>query len=137
MDERFAVPPPPLAVIATRPVQPFASVRDDRGSDVARRSCGRATIATWISPAAAPTRASRGDHYVEVELPAQAPRSGPLWLVAQGWIHPTDSSVNVAFGQGRHARADRGCRFTSPTRAANSSSRAPVSGSRPGRTRRS
>ena len=26
-----------------------------------------------------------------------------LWLVAQGWVHPTDSSVNVALGQGRHA----------------------------------
>ena len=27
--------------------------------------------------------------------------SGPLWLVAQGWIHPTDSSINVAIAQGR------------------------------------
>jgi hypothetical protein len=40
---------------------------------------------------------------VELELPDEAPRSGPLWLVAQGWIHPTDSSVNVALGQGQHA----------------------------------
>jgi hypothetical protein len=43
------------------------------------------------------------DHSVEIELPAEAPRTGPLWLIAQGWIHPTDSSVNVALGQGRHA----------------------------------
>jgi hypothetical protein len=43
------------------------------------------------------------DHYVELELPASAPRNGPLWLVAQGWIHPTDSSINVALGQGNHA----------------------------------
>jgi len=40
-------------------------------------------------------------------LPDTAPRTGPLFLVAQGWIHPTDSSVNVAISQGRHA-APRG-----------------------------
>ncbi len=43
------------------------------------------------------------DHFVELELPEQAPRKGPLWLVAQGWVHPTDSSVNVAISQGAHA----------------------------------
>jgi hypothetical protein len=43
------------------------------------------------------------DHYVELEIPDEAPRKGPLWLVARGWVHPTDSSVNVALGQGRHA----------------------------------
>jgi hypothetical protein len=40
------------------------------------------------------------EHFVEVELPEAAPRRGALYLVAQGWIHPTDSSVNVALGQG-------------------------------------
>jgi hypothetical protein len=40
------------------------------------------------------------DHFVEMELPEDAPRRGPLYLVAQGWVHPTDSSVNVALGQG-------------------------------------
>ena len=38
-----------------------------------------------------------------MELPDAAPRGGPLWLVARGWIHPTDSSINVAIGQGTHA----------------------------------
>ena len=47
VDERFAVPPPRLGVIATSPVQGFASVRDDQGLDVtrdgarARRSASR------------------------------------------------------------------------------------------------
>jgi len=39
------------------------------------------------------------DHWVEVALPADAPNTGPLWLVCQGWVHPTDSSINVALGQ--------------------------------------
>ena len=35
VDERFAVPAPPLDLVATDPVRAFASVRDDRGHDVA------------------------------------------------------------------------------------------------------
>ena len=44
------------------------------------------------------------DHWVEVELGDDVPRDRPLWLVAHGWIHPTDSSINVAIGQGQHAQ---------------------------------
>jgi hypothetical protein len=43
------------------------------------------------------------DHAVELTLPDEAPRGGPLWLIGQGWVHPTDSSINVAVGQGSHA----------------------------------
>ena len=42
------------------------------------------------------------EHYVEVEFGEDIPSSGPLWLLASGWIRPTDSSVNVAISQGRH-----------------------------------
>ncbi|MGC4080670.1 MAG: hypothetical protein QM736_00755 [Vicinamibacterales bacterium] len=35
VDERFAVPAPTLAVVPTSRVQPFATVHDDRGGDVA------------------------------------------------------------------------------------------------------
>ena len=44
------------------------------------------------------------DHYVEVDLGDDAPQSGPLWLIAQGWMHPTDSSINVAISQGEQVR---------------------------------
>ena len=46
-----------------------------------------------------------GDHYVEVDLGHDLPPAGPLWLVARGWLHPTDSSVNVAISQGHHEKA--------------------------------
>jgi tetratricopeptide (TPR) repeat protein len=101
VDERFAVPPPALAVHATSPVQAFAAARDDQGNDVADvvRSrddrhldfAGRGFYQGVTRP-----------HYVELELPSEAPRTGPLFLVGQGWIHPTDSSVNVALSQGAH-----------------------------------
>ena len=47
------------------------------------------------------------DHFVEVDLGNDVPSSGPLWLIAKGWVHPTDSSVNVAISQGSHAEGAR------------------------------
>ena len=43
------------------------------------------------------------EHYVEVELDEAAPQAGPLWLIAHGWMHPTDASVNIAISQNSHA----------------------------------
>ncbi len=104
VDERFAVPTPTLVPIVTGPVQPLAAARDDRGQDVT------ALVATQDDRHA--DFAGRGawqgvtrPHAIELTLPETAPRSGPLWLIARGWVHPTDSSVNVAMGQGKHGAA--------------------------------
>jgi hypothetical protein len=101
VDERFAVPPPRPGVVATSHLQEFLAVRDDRGDDV--RDVVRTRDDRHLD------FAGRGqyqgvtrEHHIELELPDAAPRTGPLWLVAQGWIHPTDSSINVALGQGAH-----------------------------------
>jgi Tfp pilus assembly protein PilF len=102
VDERFAVPPPRLGVIATSAVREFRSVRDDRGQDAAaivRERDDRHLDFAGRGRFQGVTR----DHHIEVELPDDAPRDGPLWLVAQGWIHPTDSSINMALSQGSHA----------------------------------
>jgi tetratricopeptide (TPR) repeat protein len=105
VDERFAVPPPALSLIATGPLQSFASVRDDRGADVA--PLADAVDSRFIDFAGrGPYQGITRPHFVEMELPETAPRSGPLWLVARGWVHPTDSSVNVAIAQGAHAGPD-------------------------------
>jgi hypothetical protein len=45
------------------------------------------------------------DHYLEVDLGATAPTSGPLYLIGHGSIYPTDSSINVAISQGERWRA--------------------------------
>ena len=101
VDERFAVPPPRLGVIATSPLQDFAGVRDDQGREVrdtVRKQDDRHLDFAGRGRYQGVTR----EHFVELELPSDAPKTGPLWLVAQGWIHPTDSSTNVALGQGDH-----------------------------------
>jgi hypothetical protein len=102
VDERFAVPPPRLGLIATGPLRPFASVRDDRGRDVLDIVRTRDDRHLDFAGRGAYQGVTR-QHYVEIELPPDAPRTGALWLVAQGWVHPTDSSINVALGQGSHA----------------------------------
>ena len=118
VDERFAVPPPRLGVTITGPVQPMVAARDDRGSDVTAVIRDRDDRHLDFAGRGRYQGVTR-DHFVELELPAGAPQTGPLWLVAQGWIHPTDSSINVALGQGAHDRprglslqiADREGRF--------------------------
>jgi hypothetical protein len=118
VDERFAVPPPSLGVTVTGPVAPVAAARDDRGADATALVRDRDDRHLDFAGRGAHQGITR-EHFVEVTIPDAAPRHGPLWLVAQGWIHPTDSSINVALGQGRHegprglrlAVADRTGRF--------------------------
>ena len=88
--------------IATGPVRPLAAARDDAGRDVSGVVAERDGRHLDFAGRGAYQGVTR-DHYVELEIPEEAPRMGSLWLVARGWIHPTDSSVNVALGQGRRA----------------------------------
>jgi tetratricopeptide (TPR) repeat protein len=103
VDERFAFPPPELAVYPTAPPQPVAHAWDDHGQEVTdsvRARDGRYldTFGRGVYQGVAQ------DHYVELDLGQAIPASGPLWLLASGWIRPTDSSINVAISQGHHAR---------------------------------
>jgi hypothetical protein len=105
VDERFAMPQPKLDIHVTGPVREWRAVRDDTGGNVADLARERDNRHVDFAGRGAYQGITR-DHYIEMELPEDAPRSGPLWLVGQGWVHPTDSSVNVAIGQGKHARPD-------------------------------
>jgi hypothetical protein len=118
VDERFAVPPPPPGVVVTGPLGPLLAARDDRQRDVSDLVRARDDRHLDFAGRGRYQGVTR-DHHVELELPEQAPRAGPLWLVAQGWVHPTDSSINLALSQGSHAPprglslqvADRAGRF--------------------------
>lgn len=100
VDERFARDPPALAVHATGPLQPVAAARDDAGRDVTeliRERDGRYLDTFGRGLYQGVTR----DHWVEIELGEDTSKDRPLSLVARGWIHPTDSSINVAIAQSR------------------------------------
>jgi Tfp pilus assembly protein PilF len=99
VDERFAREPPALAVTTMRPPTAVVHATDETGRDVTdlvTRKDGR-YLSTF------PLGAYQGvaaDHYVDIDLGAGIPQDTPTWLVAYGWIYPTDSSINVAIGQG-------------------------------------
>ncbi|WP_348270092.1 FG-GAP-like repeat-containing protein [Edaphobacter paludis] len=100
-DERFAVPPVKLAITTVAEPQPVKQAVDDNGHDVTailRTLDGKYLDNFGRGQYQGVTR----DHYVELDLGESAPKNGPLWLIAKGWLHPSDSSLNVAMSQGQH-----------------------------------
>jgi Tfp pilus assembly protein PilF len=96
-DERFAVEAPPLKIFTVTEPQPFASAHDDLGgdvSDIVRTRDARYLDTFGRGRYQGVTR----DHWVELELPASAPLAN-LYLIASGWMHPTDATINIALGQ--------------------------------------
>jgi cytochrome c-type biogenesis protein CcmH/NrfG len=100
VDERFARTPPALKVHVTGPLHAVAARDDvDRDvTDVVREADGRYLDTFPLGP----YQGIACEHWIEVEIGDDAPRDKPLRLIAQGWVHPTDSSINVALAQGGH-----------------------------------
>ena len=104
VDERFAIPPVKLAVTAVETPHPIARALDDRGRDVTdilRTVDGRVVDSFGLGQYQGVTR----DHYLEVELGEDAPKTGPLYLIGHGSVYPTDSSTNVALSEDDRWRA--------------------------------
>ncbi len=101
VDERlFLTPTPPRLYLTTKP-RPVARAWDHKGADVTE--IVRAIDGNYLDRAGRGTfQGVTNDHWVEIDLGEAAPRTGPLYLLASGWTHPTDSSINVAIEQGKH-----------------------------------
>jgi Flp pilus assembly protein TadD len=100
-DERYDVPAVKLAVTAVGEPQPIVRAIDDSGNDVTnilRTLDGRYLDNFGRGQYQGVAR----DHYVEIDLGDHVPEDAPLWLIAKGWLHPSDSTVNVAMSQGKH-----------------------------------
>lgn len=100
IDERFAFPPPELKIHATSELSPVTGAWDDGGQDVLESVLSQDQVYADFF--------GRGDyqgitrsHFLEVEIDAETVQDA--WLVARGWIRPTDSSINVAISQGDHS----------------------------------
>lgn len=97
VDERFAFPPPDDRVHLFGELMAFEAVFDAKGSrvdDLAAARDGR-YVAGFERGA---YQGIAEMHAVEMHLPSGAPEA--VQLVAFGWVRPTDSSINVAIGQG-------------------------------------
>lgn len=97
-DERTANPAPKLAVYTMATPHPFTHVQDDLGQDVTETV--RALDGQYLDTfGRGQYQGVTREHSVEMELDEAAPQTGPLWLIAHGWLHPTDASVNIALSQ--------------------------------------
>jgi tetratricopeptide (TPR) repeat protein len=104
VDERFVIPAAKLAITTVSTPRPIASAVDDNGQDVS--STIKALDGNYLDTfGRGKYQGVTRDHYVEVDLGNDVPTDGPLWLIAHGWMHPTDSSINVAISQGQHEQA--------------------------------
>jgi tetratricopeptide (TPR) repeat protein len=104
VDERFVIPPAKLQITAVESPHKIARAVDDNRTDVTdivSALDGRYLDTFGRGQYQGVTR----DHYVEVDLGTDAPSEGPLWLILRGWMHPTDSSINVAISQGHSVSA--------------------------------
>lgn len=103
-DERFVVPAVKPRIIVVSMPHKIARAVDDNGrdvTDVVRDLDNRYLDTFGRGQYQGVTR----DHYVEVDLGDDVPATGPLYLIAKGWMHPSDSSINVAISQGSHEQA--------------------------------
>jgi hypothetical protein len=104
VDERFVVPPAKLGFTIVETPRGIAKATDDNGDDVTsivNSRDGKALDTFGRGQYQGVTR----DHYLEVDLGEDAPKSGPLYLIAHGSIHDTESSINVAITQGTRWQA--------------------------------
>jgi Tfp pilus assembly protein PilF len=104
VDERFVIPPAKLQITAVESPHKIARAVDDHGNDVTEivSSLDGKYLDTF---GRGQYQGVTRDHYVEVELGNDVPSEGPLWLIVRGWMHPTDSSINVAISQGHAVQA--------------------------------
>ena len=100
VDERFVAPQPPAyRLYALRNLRPPLQAIDDRGRDVLAALRDRDGLRVGDFEMGR-YQGVAAEHYVELDL-------GPLlsddqvFLVASGWIRPTDTSINVASAQGQ------------------------------------
>jgi len=103
-DERFVVPAVKPHIITVATPQKITRAIDDNGRDVTDiiRDLDNRYLDTF---GRGQYQGVTRDHYVEIELGDDLPTSGPLYLIAKGWVHPSDSTINVAISQGDHEQA--------------------------------
>ena len=103
-DERFVVPAVKPRIITVATPHKIARAFDDSGRDVTEivRDLDNRYLDNF---GRGQYQGITRDHYVEIDLGNDLPSSGPLYLIAKGWLHPSDSSINVAISQGSHEQA--------------------------------
>lgn len=114
VDERFSFPPPKMKVYVTGPLHSLVHAWDEKGEEVTQllsHRDGRYLAHFQLTK----YQGLAKKHYITLDLGSHLPLTGPLWLIANGWVYPTDSSINVAISQG-NLKAPQGFSVQIPDR---------------------
>lgn len=95
--------PVPLKLHTTGKLRHFAQVTDDKGKDVANLVAELDEIHLDTFDDGRYQGVAK-DHFVELELPDGVDDREQINIIADGWLHPTDTSLNVAISQSSHER---------------------------------
>jgi cytochrome c-type biogenesis protein CcmH/NrfG len=102
-DERVADPPASLKIYVTGTPHPFATATDETGHNVSEAV--RVLDGRYLDTFGRGSyQGIAHDHWVELELPPDAPAHTPLYLIGYGWLHPWDDGILVAVNQGAQAK---------------------------------
>ncbi len=101
VDERASLEPSQLAYHLVERPRPVARAWDHHAADVT--SIVSARDGVYLDGFGRGTYPGvTNEHWVECDLGDDAPCQGPVWLIAQGWVNPVDSSGFTALAQGQH-----------------------------------
>ena len=90
--------PVPLKLHTTSNLKPFASASDENGNDVSNlvEKLDEIHLDTFADGR---FQGVAKEHFVELVLPENVSYESQINIVADGWLHPTDTSLNVAISQ--------------------------------------
>lgn len=112
VDERFILPAPDQKLYPMEEIYPIETAIDQDGKNVTEvitEEDGKYLHTFSLTPYQGLAR----EHYVEVTLSDNIPRNEKLKLLAEGWVYPTDTSINIAISQGSH-KSPQGIRVEVP-----------------------
>ena len=101
VDERFARDPVSLDTVVTGPPRTVTRAWDDAGAEVSTLVARRDNLYVASFDEGTHQGVAR-PHHLEIELDEAVETWDAVSLLAYGWVYPTDSSINVALGQGKH-----------------------------------
>jgi len=101
VDERFVFPAPDLSTLVMEKPRSVTRVTDQTGTDWTETVS--ALDGSYMKPFQKTSyQGLVEDHYVEIEIGNAEVQNDTIWLIASGWLRPTDSSINLALSQGDH-----------------------------------
>ncbi len=102
VNEQYPIPSELKYVTTTEPKN-FVSAIDEKGNDVSKLIANLDEIHLDTFEDGRYQGVAK-EHFVELELPSEISQSQQIHIIADGWLHPTDTSLNVAISQSSHEK---------------------------------